>query len=555
MKFKRFFLASFFLALLFSLTACTIPFTNKEITLPFFEKKAEVALGEMREKMDSVPYYKSDVDFSLNFKINVDKIKNIDDSDSSNDGLSSLESMSGDIGFLDIDSLEQYFKDWTLNLKIKNQIDQKEKDNKKQSNEADIKFLFNNGSWNFNFSSINLEDKQYLRINEVPMIMAMLLGQFVGEEVYNNWIEINFESLESGDALTPLSFYSGFSDSFLNSEKQEEMKYFSDGLEGKYSLLEVKERLSDEEIDGNKCYHYKVKINEEEFKKFFYEINGFIREDNLEIEEINEEDIMVELSKVVSMVNMDLWVDKKDFYLRKTSFSLNFDPSQLKISGLDMPEEAIVLELKGETKYYDFNKFINIEKPQDSIGISEIIENQVKKAKEELEKARVKARSARTLSDVKQIQTALEMYYSDVGRYPSFVEPGGEIFSERNTLMREIPSTVIGDESAVCFSDFDYVYGVNNERTEYQLIYCLETEAGGVTAGYKIASPQGINEKDLSGDEIIQVLSDFDGDGLCNYIEEEVYMTDPMKKDSDGDGYGDKDELKNGYNPNGEGEL
>jgi hypothetical protein len=79
MKFKRFFLASFFLALLFSLTACTIPFTNKEITLPFFEKKAEVALGEMREKMDSVPYYKSDVDFSLNFKINVDKIKCKDD--------------------------------------------------------------------------------------------------------------------------------------------------------------------------------------------------------------------------------------------------------------------------------------------------------------------------------------------------------------------------------------------------------------------------------------------------------------------------------------------
>ena len=49
--------------------------------------------------------------------------------------------------------------------------------------------------------------------------------------------------------------------------------------------------------------------------------------------------------------------------------------------------------------------------------------------------------------------------------------------------------------------------------------------------------------------------SDTDGDGLFDREEIRVYKTDPVNPDSDGDGYNDGAEVKNGYNPNGEGKL
>ena len=48
---------------------------------------------------------------------------------------------------------------------------------------------------------------------------------------------------------------------------------------------------------------------------------------------------------------------------------------------------------------------------------------------------------------------------------------------------------------------------------------------------------------------------DTDHDGLTDYQEVHVYHTDPLKADTDGDGYNDGDEVKNGFNPLGPGKL
>lgn len=47
---------------------------------------------------------------------------------------------------------------------------------------------------------------------------------------------------------------------------------------------------------------------------------------------------------------------------------------------------------------------------------------------------------------------------------------------------------------------------------------------------------------------------DTDKDGLTD-LEEEALTTDPKKLDTDGDKYSDSDEIKNGYNPKGDGEV
>ena len=48
---------------------------------------------------------------------------------------------------------------------------------------------------------------------------------------------------------------------------------------------------------------------------------------------------------------------------------------------------------------------------------------------------------------------------------------------------------------------------------------------------------------------------DSDQDGLTDREEAKVYGTDPLKADTDGDGYPDGQEVKNGFNPKGPGKL
>lgn len=42
---------------------------------------------------------------------------------------------------------------------------------------------------------------------------------------------------------------------------------------------------------------------------------------------------------------------------------------------------------------------------------------------------------------------------------------------------------------------------------------------------------------------------DTDGDGLSDYVEQNIYHTNPLKPDSDSDGYNDGAEVSSGHNP------
>jgi LPXTG-site transpeptidase (sortase) family protein len=99
-----------------------------------------------------------------------------------------------------------------------------------------------------------------------------------------------------------------------------------------------------------------------------------------------------------------------------------------------------------------------------------------------------------------------------------------------------------------------------------------DTDRDGVSDGKEITSgenPNGIGRMDSDYDgmsdqwERKQMLNpyndqdanfDNDNDGLANY-EEYEHGTDPYNPDTDGDGYKDGEEIKAGYNPNGDGKL
>ncbi len=92
-----------------------------------------------------------------------------------------------------------------------------------------------------------------------------------------------------------------------------------------------------------------------------------------------------------------------------------------------------------------------------------------------LNNARLKSRDARRVADVKQIQTALELYFNDEGAYPSAVDTtGGSIAGTDVTYMNIVPTAPEPP------SGNTYTY-TQDAATTYTLEYTIEGPVGGMT--------------------------------------------------------------------------
>ena len=108
-----------------------------------------------------------------------------------------------------------------------------------------------------------------------------------------------------------------------------------------------------------------------------------------------------------------------------------------------------------------------------------------------LNNARARARDARRVADIKQIQTALELYYNDLGSYPSAVTVGNPIASNSITYMGVVPKNPTPIDGT-CTGWTEYAYTTANASNTYNLTYCLGTATGGIASGIGTATPSGI---------------------------------------------------------------
>lgn len=109
-----------------------------------------------------------------------------------------------------------------------------------------------------------------------------------------------------------------------------------------------------------------------------------------------------------------------------------------------------------------------------------------------LNNARQKSRDAKRVSDVKQIQTALELYYNDANTYPAAVTPGSTITYDSTTYMQVVPSNPSPMNDGDC-PDSNYSYTQDDSGVSYTLEYCIGGAAGGLSAGTHNATPAGIS--------------------------------------------------------------
>lgn len=109
-----------------------------------------------------------------------------------------------------------------------------------------------------------------------------------------------------------------------------------------------------------------------------------------------------------------------------------------------------------------------------------------------LSKIRQDTNDTKKISDIKQIQSALELYRANEGYYPETLSPGQSLISSSTTYMINIPSNSEMNNSIIC-SSTDYIYTKINKS--YTLDFCLNKASGNLEAGPKCATPQGIKNE------------------------------------------------------------
>ena len=110
--------------------------------------------------------------------------------------------------------------------------------------------------------------------------------------------------------------------------------------------------------------------------------------------------------------------------------------------------------------------------------------------------ARSKSRDSKRVSDIKQVQTALELFFNDQGRYPTAVEWNtGSLYATgpfgTTTYIERIPTAPIGGS---CSND--YSYAPNSTGDDYTINFCLESDTGSLTKGLNFAKAASLGKSD-----------------------------------------------------------
>jgi len=118
-----------------------------------------------------------------------------------------------------------------------------------------------------------------------------------------------------------------------------------------------------------------------------------------------------------------------------------------------------------------------------------------------LNSARAKARDAKRLSDVKQMQVALELYYNDMADYPATtsITPGLPIYTDvAAPFLRAVPTPPSPKDGANCpdITSNGYIYtkqATSGAVSSYTIQFCLGSAVGGVTPNaVRTMTPGGI---------------------------------------------------------------
>ena len=105
--------------------------------------------------------------------------------------------------------------------------------------------------------------------------------------------------------------------------------------------------------------------------------------------------------------------------------------------------------------------------------------------------ARSSSRDAKRIADLKQLQTALELYYNDYGSYPTVLSDlaSTTLATKYLETIPTAPTPADGDCTATSNS---YVYNTSYDRSSYSIHSCIGGNTSSLTKGSIVASQNGL---------------------------------------------------------------
>ncbi|MFA5421144.1 MAG: FISUMP domain-containing protein [Patescibacteria group bacterium] len=129
-----------------------------------------------------------------------------------------------------------------------------------------------------------------------------------------------------------------------------------------------------------------------------------------------------------------------------------------------------------------------------------------------LQQARQNARDAKRVADVKQVSTALELYFNDNQAYPETLDElqvGG--------YMQQLPEAPSSADGTCSPEDNAYNYTVDSERGYYQLSFCTGKQVSDMSPGVLCMTPGGISINCGEESSFLSCSEYGVGDGECEY--------------------------------------
>jgi len=110
-----------------------------------------------------------------------------------------------------------------------------------------------------------------------------------------------------------------------------------------------------------------------------------------------------------------------------------------------------------------------------------------------LQNARKNARDAKRVADVRQMQTALELYFNDWQEYPATFT-AGQIATSSSVYMATVPTAPTPHDGTGCTASnnaYQNNYETQSSNASYTIDFCLGGTSG-TTDGPACATPAGI---------------------------------------------------------------
>jgi prepilin-type N-terminal cleavage/methylation domain-containing protein len=116
-----------------------------------------------------------------------------------------------------------------------------------------------------------------------------------------------------------------------------------------------------------------------------------------------------------------------------------------------------------------------------------------------LNNARERSRDARRVSDIRQIQTALELYFNANDKYPTqdVADEAHDALTDLDDFINPVPQAPTPPDGTCTDALADGTVGntyayVSADGSTYSLHYCLGNSTGGISAGGNTATPFAI---------------------------------------------------------------